>query len=84
MFCLGGFKLFSPDTAHTSGVFRSIFSQNRARVCEFFNVHARDYCGLNLHDPNMTMDRFFRFVQEERSRALILDYFDIDGTYIPG
>ena len=162
MFCLNGFELFSPDTGHTSGVFRSIFSQNRARVCDFFNVRARDYCGLNLHDPNTTMEvftsggdsdwlevgflhgrvvvsgyrmkgrsahwtlrasnersapiedwtvidrhsgatqsphtssicefpcssstpfRFFRFVQEERSRALILDYFDIDGTYIPG
>ena len=58
MFCLGGFELFSPDTAHTSGVFRSLFSQNRARVCDFFNARARDYCGFKLHDPNTTMEVF--------------------------
>ena len=161
LFCLGGFELLSPDAAHTRGVFRSIFSQNRARVWDFFAVRARDYCGFTLHVPNKTEQvftcggdhewleigfihgrivvsgyrmkgrsthwtlrasndrsapignwtvidshsgatqsphksticefpcssstpfRFFRFVQEEKQRALILDYFDIDGTYVP-
>ena len=48
---LGGFELLSPDDAYSGGVFRSLFSQHRDHIYDFFDVRARDFDGSEIHIP---------------------------------
>ena len=48
---LGGFELHSPDDAYSGGVFRSLFSQHRDHIYDFFDVRARDFDGSEIHIP---------------------------------
>ena len=50
-FRLGGFELLSPDDAYSGGVFRSLFSQHRDDIYDFFDVRARDFDGSEIHVP---------------------------------
>ena len=67
-FNIGGFELFSPEEALSSGVFHSIFSRCRGHVWDVFDVRARNSDGRELHIPNnrnfvCTMDGEYEWVE---------------------